>query len=82
MTYAPQEDPFYKGIKARDDTNQLERKMHIALREAIKPELKEDSELPQRGAGVEQYCKIIAYLASQTSSECPQRHPRHLCPDN
>ena len=49
MTYMPQEDPYYKELKARDDTTHLERKLHIALREAMKSQLKEDSELPQRG---------------------------------
>ena len=49
MTYMPQEDPYYKALKARDDTDQLERKLHIALRETMKPQLKEESELPQRG---------------------------------
>ena len=52
MTYTPQEDPYYKALKARDDANQLERKLHIALRETIQPQLKEDSELPQRGRGI------------------------------
>ena len=49
MTYMPQEDPYYKALKARDDTDHLERKLHIDLRETLKPQLKEDSELPQRG---------------------------------
>ena len=49
MSYMPQEDPYYKALKARDDTDQLERKLHIALRETMKPQLKEESELPQRG---------------------------------
>ena len=49
MTYMPQEDPYYKALKARDDTDHLERKLHIALRETMKPQLKEESELPQRG---------------------------------
>ncbi len=49
MTYTPQEDPYYKALKARDDANQLERKLHIALRETMKSQLKEDSELPKRG---------------------------------
>ena len=49
MTYMPQEDPYYKALKARDDIDHLERKLHIALRETMKPQLKEESELPQRG---------------------------------
>ena len=49
MTYTPQEDPYYKALKARDDTNQLERRLHTALRETLKAQLKEESELPQRG---------------------------------
>ena len=52
MTYMPQEDPHYKALKARDDTNQLEQKLHIALRETMKAQLKEDVELPQRGRGL------------------------------
>ena len=52
MTYMPQEDPYYKALKARDDMNQLERKLHSALREAMKSQLKEDGELPQRGQGI------------------------------
>ena len=50
MTYMPQADPYYKALKARDDTDHLERKLHTALRETMKPQLKEDSELPQRGS--------------------------------
>lgn len=49
MIYMPQEDPYYKALKARDDADQLERKLHIALRETLKPQLKEESELPHRG---------------------------------
>ena len=49
MTYTPQRDPYYKALKARDDANHLERKLHVALREAMKSQLKEDAELPQRG---------------------------------
>ena len=48
MTYTPQQDPYYKALKARDDTVHLERKLHTALREAMKSELKEDSEPPQK----------------------------------
>ena len=36
MAYMPQEDPYYKALKARDDTNHLERKLHTALRETMK----------------------------------------------
>ncbi len=49
MTYMPQEDPYYKALKARDVTNHLERELHIALRETMKSALKENGELPQRG---------------------------------
>ena len=49
MTYMPQQDPYYKALKARDDMNHLERRLHISLRKIIKPLLKEGSELPQRG---------------------------------
>ena len=52
MTYMPQEDPYYKALKARDNTNHLERKLHTALRETMKTQLKEDSELPQRGTAI------------------------------
>ncbi len=52
MTYMPQEDPYYKALKARDNTNHLERKLHTALRETMKTQLKEDSELPQRGNAI------------------------------
>ena len=52
MTYMPQADPYYKALKARDDTDHLERKLHTALRETMKPQLKEDSELPQRGSRI------------------------------
>ena len=49
MTYLPQKDPYFQALKERDETYHLERKMHTALRETMKPLLKEDSELPQRG---------------------------------
>ena len=52
MTYTPQGDPYYKALKARDDANHLERKLHVALRETVKSQLKENSELPQRGKGI------------------------------
>ena len=48
MTYMPQQDPYYKALKARDDTNHLARKLLVALQETMKPLLKEDVELPQR----------------------------------
>ena len=48
MIYMPQKDPYYKALKARDDTNHLERKLHIALQETMKQLLKEDVELPQK----------------------------------
>ena len=49
MTYMPQKDPYYKALKERDDTNHLERKMHIALRETIELLSKDENKLPQRG---------------------------------
>jgi hypothetical protein len=49
MTYMPQQDPYFKALRARDDTTHLERKLHVALRKTMKPQLKEDGELPQRG---------------------------------
>ena len=52
MTYTPQEDPYYKALKARDDTDHLERKLHIALRETMESQLKENNELPQRGNAI------------------------------
>ena len=48
----PQADPYYKALKARDDTDHLERKLHTALRETMKSQLKEDNELPQRGSRI------------------------------
>ena len=48
MIYMPQKDPYYKALKARDDTNHLERKLHIAFQETMKQLLREDVELPQK----------------------------------
>ena len=59
MAYMPQEDPYYKALKARDDTNHLERKLHTALRETMKPQLKEDGELPKRGRGLSGVVKSL-----------------------
>ena len=49
MTYMPRRDPYYKALKARDDTSHFERKLHIALRKIMQLLLKENNKLPQRG---------------------------------
>ena len=48
MTYTPQQDPYYKALKKRDDAAHLAWKVQTALREAMQSELKEDSEPPQK----------------------------------
>ncbi|MDE0316751.1 MAG: calcineurin-like phosphoesterase family protein [Candidatus Poribacteria bacterium] len=49
MSYTPQKDPYFQALRKRDETYDLERKMHTALRESMKPLLKEEEQLPQRG---------------------------------
>ncbi len=72
MTYMPQEDPYYKALKARDDTNHLERKLHIALRETMKPQLKENGELPQRGRGLSGIAKSSHIWQAKLPANAPK----------
>ena len=72
MTYTPQEDPYYKALKARDDTNQLERRLHTALRETLKAQLKEESELPQRGRGISGIVKSTHIWQAKLPANVPK----------
>ena len=72
MTYMPQEDPYYKALKARDNTNHLERKLHTALRETMKTQLKEDSELPQRGNAISGVVKSSHIWQAKLPVSIPQ----------
>ncbi len=72
MTYTPQQDPYYKALKARDDTNQLERKLHSALRETMKAQLKEDSELPKRGRGISGIAKSTHIWQAKLPADAPK----------
>ena len=65
MTYMPQEDPYYKALKARDVTNHLERELHIALRETMQSQLKENGELPQRGRALSGITKSLHIWQAQ-----------------
>ena len=71
MTYTPQEDPYYKALKARDDINHLERKLHTALREAMKSELKENGELPQRGRVISGTTKSLHIWQAKLPTNIP-----------
>ena len=72
MTYLPQEDPYYKALKARDDTNHLERRLHSALRETMKSQLKEDSELPQRGQRISGIVKSTHIWQANLPANAPK----------
>ena len=73
MTYLPQEDPYYKALKARDDTNQLERKLHSCpSRNNEVTELKEDSELPQRGQGISGIVKSTHIWQAKLPADAPK----------
>ena len=72
MTYTPQEDPYYKALKVRDDTNQLERRLHTALRETLKSQLKEEGELPQRGRGISGIVKSTHIWQGKLPADAPK----------
>ena len=72
MTHTPQQDPYYKALKARDDANHLERKLHVALREAMKSELKEDSELPQRSRVINGPAKSTHIWQTKLPADAPK----------
>ena len=72
MTYMPQEDPYYKALKARDDADQLERRLHGALRETLKTQLKEESELPQRGRGISGIVKSTHIWQAKLPADAPK----------
>ena len=65
MIYMPQKDPYYKALKARDDTNHLERKLHIALRgnNEATVEGRRRTATKEKTASLRS-CKINAHLAS------------------
>ena len=49
MTYSPQQDPYFKKVRERDEANHLERKLHNSVQQTLKEMMKEETELPQRG---------------------------------
>ena len=72
MAYMPQEDPYYKALKARDNANHLERKLHTALRETMKSQLKADSELPQRGQAISGIVKSTHIWQAKLPANAPK----------
>ena len=71
MAYMPQEDPYYKALKAREDTNHLERKLHTDIRETLKSALKENGELPQRGRVISGITKSSHIWQAQLPENAP-----------
>lgn len=49
MKYTPQKDPFFVGVKERDEVINIERKMHNVVRSTMEAFMKEETELPERG---------------------------------
>ena len=72
MTYTPQEDPYYKALKARDDADHLERRLHTALRETMKSQLKEEGELPQRGSAISGIVKSTHIWQAKLPTNVPK----------